>query len=258
MTSIWPWLILIALGAYHGLNPGMGWLFAVSRGLQERSRRAVLVSLAPIALGHMASVAAVVAMVALAQPYIDLGTLRLAGAVVLLAFGIFKLVARSHPRWVGMRVGMRELALWSFLMATAHGAGLMLVPVLLSLPIADAHAEHLASTSIVAAAPADHDHAAHDHAAHDCRPDCQQTLAAGAQPSGGQHATQMYAPPQAAGLAAVAVHTVAMFAAMAGIAILVYEKLGLAVLRRAWLNLDLLWAWSLIVAGALSLPWPWG
>lgn len=242
MQTLWPWLVLIALGAYHGLNPGMGWLFAVSRGLQERSRRAVLASFAPIALGHMASVAAVVALVAVAQPFVEIGALRLAGGVALVAFGIFKLVVQAHPRWVGMRVGMRELALWSFLMATAHGAGLMLVPVVLSLPAADAHAGHLAAPATFAAAPAHHDHTPHDHASHDH-----------AACTGGSCAV---ATAQASGVAAVAVHTLAMFGAMAGVAVLVYERLGLAVLRRAWLNLDLLWACSLIAAGLLSLPWP--
>ncbi len=242
METIWPWLVLAALGAYHGLNPGMGWLFAVSRGLQERSRAAVLASLAPIALGHMASVAAVVALVALAQPLVEVGTLRLGGALALLAFGVYKLAAGAHPRWVGMRVGLRELALWSFLMATAHGAGLMLVPVVLSLPAAAAAAAHLVPAAALTAAPAAD---AHGHAA-------------GARPAGGSGEERAPADGRAAGVAAVALHTAAMFAAMAGVAIVVYEKLGLAVLRRAWLNLDLLWAWSLILAGAIALPWPWG
>lgn len=246
MQTIWPWLVLIALGAYHGLNPGMGWLFAVSRGLQERSRGAVLASLGPIALGHMASVAAVVALVAIAQPYVELGTLRLAGALALLAFGAYKLVVQAHPRWVGMRVRLRELALWSFLMATAHGAGLMLVPVLLQLP-ADppAHAAHQAPAAVAAGAPG-HEHAADEHAAHGHAAD-----------EHAAHAAQV-GDGRLAGLGAVALHTVAMFAAMAGAAVLVYERLGLAVLRKAWLNLDLLWAWSLIVAGLLALPWPYG
>ncbi|HMQ30837.1 MAG TPA: hypothetical protein PKD53_08915 [Chloroflexaceae bacterium] len=238
MNTIWPWLVLIALGAYHGLNPGMGWLFAVSRGLQERSRGAVLASLGPIALGHMASVAVVVALVALAQPFVETTALRMAGAVALLGFGVYKLVAQAHPRWVGMRVGLRDLALWSFLMATAHGAGLMLVPVLLQAPVEAAHAAHLPAAAI--AAPADHSHEEHAHMGH----------AAAAQPSPAER--------QAAGLAAVAVHTVAMFAAMAAVAVLVYEKLGLAVLRRAWGNPHLLWAFSLIVARALSWPRPRG
>jgi hypothetical protein len=234
MDTLWPWIVLALLGAYHGLNPGMGWLFAVARGLQERSRGVVLRSFAPIALGHMASVAAVVALVAAAQPFVSLELLRGVGAVALLAFGVYKLVSRSHPRWVGMRVGARELALWSFLMATAHGAGLMLVPVLLAMPAETAHAAHHGQAALVADAPAEA--TAVSHGGH------------------GQHMAGAAGEAQAAGLAAVAVHTMAMFAAMAGTALLVYERLGLAVLRRAWFNLDLLWAWSLILAGALSLP----
>ncbi|HVK03405.1 MAG TPA: hypothetical protein VM490_08015, partial [Armatimonadaceae bacterium] len=134
-SSSWPWLTLALLGAYHGINPGMGWLFAVALGLQERSRRAVIRAFAPIALGHALSVAAVVALVAALQTVVSPVLLRYAGAGVLIAYGLYKLLApMSHPRWVGMRVGFRDLAVWSFLMATAHGAGLMLVPVLLKLP----------------------------------------------------------------------------------------------------------------------------
>src|SRR6266542_3717313 len=141
MQTLWPWLTLTLLGAYHGINPAMGWLFAVALGLQERRRMAVIRAFAPIALGHAVSVAAVVALLGAAQALLDLGVLRLVGAGVLVVFGLYKLLApMSHPRWVGMRVGARDLTVWSFLMATAHGAGLMLVPVLLELPIADAHA----------------------------------------------------------------------------------------------------------------------
>jgi hypothetical protein len=227
-------MVLALLGAYHGLNPGMGWLFAVARGLQEGSRTIVLRSFAPIAVGHMASVALVVALVALAQPWINTAALQLAGCIALVLFGSYKLVIRKHPRWVGMRVGARELVAWSFLMATAHGAGLMLIPVLLQLPVDNAHAAHVAAVIPASSPPM----VGHDHMAHHSAPPTATALNA-----------------QLTGLAAVAVHTVAMFVVMAGVALLVYEKLGLAVLRRAWFNLDLLWAGSLIAAGLLSLPW---
>ena len=119
----------------------MGWLFAVALGLQERSRTAVLRAFGPIALGHAAWVAMVVALVGALQVWIAPEGLRVLGASALVVFGLYKLLApMSHPRWVGMRVGARDLTVWSFLMATAHGAGLMLVPVLLDLPIADAYA----------------------------------------------------------------------------------------------------------------------
>jgi hypothetical protein len=215
MNEFWPWLALALLGAYHGLNPAMGWLFAVALGLQQRSRAAVIQAFAPIALGHAASVAAVVALVAAAQSLVDLDVLRLVGAGALVIFGLYKLLAPlSHPRWVGMRVHFRDLTAWSFLMSTAHGAGLMLMPVLLRLPQAAAHANHAA------------------HAAHM------------------QMASAAIAPTVE--FAAVAIHTAGMFLVMVVIAVLVFEKVGLAILRRAWVNLDLIWAAALIVTGALS------
>jgi hypothetical protein len=224
MNESWPWLTLALLGAYHGLNPAMGWLFAVALGLQQRSRAAVIYAFAPIALGHAASVAAVVALVAAAQALVDLGVLRLVGAGALVIFGLYKLLApMSHPRWVGMRVHFRDLTAWSLLMATAHGAGLMLMPVLLRLP----HG----------AVPAAYDAPAHaNHAAHAAHM---------------QMASATVVPTVE--FVAVAIHTAAMFLVMAAIAVVVFEKVGLAILRRAWVNLDLIWAVALIVTGALSL-----
>src|SRR5215211_3190418 len=101
MNGSIPWIALALLGAYHGLNPGMGWLFAVALGLQERRRAAVVRSFAPIALGHAASVAAVVGLVVVAQPFVSSEALRLAGAIALVLFGVYKLIVRGHPRWVG-------------------------------------------------------------------------------------------------------------------------------------------------------------
>src|ERR671933_1563420 len=152
MNDYLPLITLAVLGAFHGLNPAMGWLFAVALGLQERSRAAVLRAFLPIALGHAASIAIVVALVVAAQTVVDLSVVRILGAGVLVAFGLYKLLQPlSHPRWVGMRVNFRELTVWSFLMATAHGAGLMLVPVLVRLPRTTAQVAHAAQ----------HDHAAH-------------------------------------------------------------------------------------------------
>jgi hypothetical protein len=127
-------MVLLLLGAFHGTNPGMGWLFAVALGLQEKRRRAVFRALLPIALGHAISIAAVVLGVALVQVVLPEALLRQLCAAVLFAFGLYRLVRARHPRWVGMRVNFWDLALWSFLMASAHGAGLMLVPVLLRWP----------------------------------------------------------------------------------------------------------------------------
>ena len=215
MNEYLPWVALALLGGFHGVNPGMGWLFAVALGLQERSRAAVLRAFGPIALGHAASVALVVALVGAVQMWLAPDALRLLGASALVAFGLYKLLApMSHPRWVGMRVGARDLTVWSFLMATAHGAGLMLVPVLLELPVADAHA----------VAHAD-------------------------------HALMMATPGALTGaeLAAVGIHTAAMYLVMGAIALVVFEKVGVAIVRRAWFNLDRVWAGALIAVGVGTL-----
>ena len=210
MDGLWPWIALAMLGAYHGLNPGMGWLFAVVLGLQERRRSAVLRALPAIALGHEASVAVVALLVALAQVVATVELVRPAGAMALILFGGYKLVRpRSHPRWVGLRVGPRDLVVWSFLMSSAHGAGLMLLPVLLGLPL-----EPVA-------------------------PDL---------PVFGLDVATLVQDG-----AAVLVHTLAMLVVMGMVALAVYEKLGVGVLRRAWLNVDLLWAVAVLAAGVLTL-----
>src|SRR5919109_1117993 len=135
-TLSWPWLALALLGAYHGINPGMGWLFAVARGLQEGSRRAVLASLVPIVIGHEASVVVVVGAAVATQELVPPHTMRLLAALALVSAGVYRVSRpRSHPRGFGMRVGKVGLGAWSFLMASAHGAGLMLVPVLLGWPM---------------------------------------------------------------------------------------------------------------------------
>ena len=127
MSPPWPWLSLALLGAYHGINPAMGWLFAVALGLQEHSRKALLRALLPIALGHWASIALTAALDGGLQVVSSPHLLRPLGAAALILFGLYKfLKPRWHPRWVGMRVSLRELVLWSFLMSSAHGAGLML------------------------------------------------------------------------------------------------------------------------------------
>ncbi|MCA1837811.1 MAG: hypothetical protein LC674_03325, partial [Actinobacteria bacterium] len=131
MSESWPWLALALLGAYHGLNPAMGWLFAVALGLQEQRRSAVLRALPPIALGHAVAILLAVVVIGVAQIVVPLDVLRYVCGGVLILFGLYKLLRRKHPRWVGMRVGFRDLTAWSFLMASAHGAGLMLIPVLL-------------------------------------------------------------------------------------------------------------------------------
>jgi hypothetical protein len=221
VSESWPWLTLAALGAYHGLNPAMGWLFAVALGLQERRRGAVLQALPPIALGHAAAISLVVLVVGVARITIPLDVLRYVCAGALILFGLYKLIRRKHPRWVGMRVGFRDLTAWSFIMASAHGAGLMLVPVLLKLSGTMHQMEHRA-------------HVAHEHWGH------------------GVHLF-LANPAVLADLTAVGLHTLAMFAVMAAVAVLVYEKLGVMILKRTWFNLDLLWAGTLVVAGVITL-----
>ena len=209
------WLTLAGLGAYHGLNPAMGWLFAVSRGMQQRSRRAVLSSLLPIAIGHELSLVLVAAVALVAAATIDVAVLHVVAAVLLLAFGVFRFVKpRAHPRWTRMRVNGRELTLWSFLMASAHGAGLMIAPVLLGIGGA------------AAASAGSHDHS----------------------PLGVASSSSLL--EAAAGLA---IHVATMLAVMAVVAIVVYEKLGVEVLRRAWINTDQLWAGSFVVAAGITL-----
>jgi hypothetical protein len=208
-TALWPWLVLLALGAFHGLNPGMGWLFAVALGLQERRRATVFRALVPIALGHGLSITVVLVVVGSIQVVVPERVVHYASAVVLGAFGLYRLVRARHPRWVGMRVDFKDLVLWSFLMASAHGAGLMLVPILLQWPAQDyGHARLITTLS-----------------------------------------PQGIANSPALLMAAVGVHTLSMLLVTAAVAGLVYEKLGLAILRQAWFNIDVVWALALIVSG---------
>src|SRR5947208_11409424 len=122
MNSLWPWLVLFGLGAFHGLNPGMGWLFALSLGLQEKKRAAILRALPPIALGHALSVGLIVALALIAQANLQRNVLQIGAAISLFGFGLYRIIRARHPRWVGMRVTSRDLTVWSFLMASAHGA----------------------------------------------------------------------------------------------------------------------------------------
>jgi hypothetical protein len=217
VSESWPWLTLAALGAYHGLNPAMGWLFAVALGLQEQRRGAVLQALPPIALGHATAVLLAVLVIGVAQIVVPFEVLRYGCAAILIAFGLYKLVSRRHPRWVGMRVGFKDLTAWSFLMASAHGAGLMLIPILL----------RLSSTAQM--------QGAHAHGVH------------------ADHGTMTDSATVLADLAAVGLHTLALFAVMGAIAMVVYEKLGVMILKRTWFNLDLLWAGALVGAGLITL-----
>lgn len=203
-------VMLVALGAFHGLNPAMGWLFAVALGMQERRRRAVIRALLPLAAGHALAVAAAVAVALAIGSVVPMPGLRWAVAGILGGLGILRFIRHTHPRWASMRVGMGGLTLWSFLMATAHGAGLMVVPIFVGMTMAD----------------------------------------------GGEHAHHL-APGIGAGAALVAtgLHAAGYLIVTALLALLVFEKLGVGLLRRAWFNVDLIWAWALIATGALTVSW---
>ena len=152
LTSTTLWLMLL-LGAYHGLNPGMGWLFAVALGLQEQKGSAVAKSLLPIALGHAAAIVVVVLSAAFFGTILPLAAIRYFVAALLVGLGIFCLLRHRHPRWVRMQVGFCDLTLWSFLMASAHGAGLMVVPVLLGSTTVEAQSRIAGHTHLTAANP---------------------------------------------------------------------------------------------------------
>jgi hypothetical protein len=219
VSDLWPWLVVFGLGVFHGINPAMGWLFAVALGLQEQKRAAVLRALPPIALGHALSIGIIIAAVLLAQISLPHRTLKIAAAAMLFAFGLYRLFRSRHPNWVGMRVGFGDLTLWSFLMASAHGAGLMLIPVFLASPT-PREMHHIGS---------------HDGIQQVC--------------TGG---FANFSTPSLL-TASVAVHTLGYLLMTALVAMLVYEKLGVSMLRRAWFNVDLIWMIALMITGIFIL-----
>lgn len=237
VSDLWPWILLALLGAFHGMNPAMGWLFAVLMGFQGRQLRAVVSALGPIALGHAFAIGLLAVTVGLLGLVVPQSVLLTLGGLALVAFAVRKVATRfRHPRWVGLRVRRHELILWSFIMATAHGAGLMLVPVLIRLrnsptPDSPVHAGHSNLAVSTAANSPPTSTAVAGHAGH--------------LSTGGDALTPM--------LAATALHTVAMFLVMGAIAVLVYQRLGVEVLRRAWINLDLIWVGGLALAGGITL-----
>lgn len=215
--------ILLLLGAAHGVNPAMGWLFAVSLGLQEQRRRAVWRAFLPLALGHGLAIAAALAVALTVGVVIPTGVLKWAVGAALVGMGVLQLRRHRHPRWGGMRVGALDLTVWSFLMASAHGAGLMALPFLLQ-----------ESASSVA-------HAAHAEAA----PARVQTAAT-------PQLLGWSGEVPTVGVVGTALHTLGYLLVAALIAVIVYEKVGLRILRRGWINLDVLWAAALIATGVLT------
>jgi hypothetical protein len=206
------WLAVIALGAYHGLSPGMGWPLAVANGMWAKRDRAVFATLVPLACGHFLAMAAALLPLSLLLAYVDWSQpVRLAAGGLVAAFGAFKLINRSHPRALA-RLGPNHLILWSFLVATAHGAGLMLAPVFLGL---------------CAASSAPWRALEHGHEA----------------------MSDLMRSGIATSVVVSAVHTLAMVLVCGLMAWIVYRWAGLTLLKRTWLNLESVWAASLVVAG---------
>jgi len=223
MTA-WPdatlvsWGMLLLLGAFHGVNPGMGWLFAVALGMQENRAAAVWRALLPLGLGHACAVGVAILVGIAAGIVLPTGLLRWPIAALLVLLGVRRLVRHRHPRWGGMRIGMGGLTIWSFLVATAHGAGLMVLPIWLGMSAAAAPTG--AGTGWL-----DATHAGHMHAAADLT----------------------------TGLIATAVHGASYLLVTATIAWVVFTRFGVGLLRTMWINLDVIWAAALIVSGGLTL-----
>jgi len=205
--ELWLWLAVAGLGLFHGLNPAMGWLFAAALGLNRKSERAVWLALVPIALGHAVAVGIVLLAVLALGIIVEPVPLQRLAAIVLIGWGAWHaFYGGRHTLRVGMQTGLAGLFLWSFLMANAHGAGLMLIPAVIPLCLAAAPAHTLSASGSAPVA-----------------------------------------------LLALALHTATMLAAIGTISIAVYKWIGVAFLRRGWINLDLLWAVALVVCGAILL-----
>lgn len=213
MAALW-WAV-IASGVYHGVNPGMGWPLSVSAALMEGRRAALAGALAMLALGHFVAMAAILlpfsAMVELLEWQREI---RLGAGALVMGFGVYLLINRRHPR-VLARIKPTRLALWSFLAATAHGAGMMLLPIYLGL----------------------------------CRID--------ELDSGHRAATELMSGNIQTALAVAIVHTAAMTLSGGILAVGAYTWLGLRFLSRTWLNMDMVWASSLMLVGAIGIWTAW-
>jgi hypothetical protein len=192
------WALIGLLGTYHGLNPAMGWLLATALGLQERRASAVMQALPPILLGHAASVAVVIAAAGVTGSLVPADTLRWIGSAALLGSSVLVLRRRAHPRGAGMRLGPGGLMVWSFVMASSHGAGLMLLPALV----------------------------------------------------GAKNAHHAGPPP---GVVVLVVHSAAMLLAMTGAALVAFRLTGVGMLRRMWIDTNVLWSIALAASGVVLL-----
>ncbi|KRB87465.1 hypothetical protein ASE07_20245 [Noviherbaspirillum sp. Root189] len=213
------WLIVVVLGLYHGINPAMGWPLAVANGMANQRASSVFTTLLPLGGGHFMAMAIVLVPFAWLSWYVEWSrAIRIGAGMVVLLFGAFKLINRRHPRLLA-RIPPTRLAWWSFLMATAHGAGLMLVPFMLGLCVTPAPGTKADAVTM------------------------------------GHTAVMTYMARSDLGTAVLVatVHTLASILAGTGVAWVVYRYLGLRFLRRAWLNLDLVWGASLVLAGATGI-----
>jgi hypothetical protein len=208
------WPALLALGAGHGINPAMGWLFAVALGLQRGSRRAVWGALGPLAAGHALAMAVAIGIAMMVGFVVPPAMLKIVIGALLVGLGLYRLVRSRHIVYGGMRVNSAELATWSFLMATAHGAGLMVLPLVMGRMSPSGSSDHV------------------------------HHMAAAMLGSGGNDWI---------GLSAALVHTVGYLLVTGIIAVIVYERVGVRFLRSAWINLDLIWSVALLGTGLATL-----
>lgn len=212
-AAVWA---LLSLGALHGLNPGMGWLFAVALGTQQGDRRAVWRALGPLALGHALAIAVAVAIALGLGVVLPSAGVRWGAAALLVGLGVWQLRGHRHSglgRWrAGLSASGRELTVWSFVVATAHGAGLMAAP--------------FALRAVQSGAAGHSGHASHATPA-------MATVVSVDWPT----------------LWATSVHTAGYLLVTAVLAVVVYERAALHLLRRAWINVDLVWAAALVLTG---------
>lgn len=209
-TAAGLWLAVILSGLYHGLNPGMGWPLAVSSALFERRRSALWPALGALSLGHFVAMLGILLPFSMMTLLIDFETeIRIGAGVLVIGMGLYLAITRKHPRFLA-RIPPHKLTLWSFLVALAHGAALMLVPIYLGLcAIEELDAGHRAASALMATS--------------------------------------------ALALAVAVLHTAAMMGSGGAVAYAVHRWLGLNFLKRGWFDLELVWALSLIVVGAIGL-----
>jgi hypothetical protein len=209
------WLAVAASGAYHALSPAMGWPLAVSAALMGRGRRDLFAALGSLAVGHLLAMAGILLPFAMLSALVaSQRQIRVGAALIAIGYGLFLLARRRHPRFIA-RIRPGQLTLWSFAVATAHGAGLMLIPIYLGLCEARA-------------------------------PDRAHAAAAG-----------LIRGDLGTAVAVSLAHTATMVAIGGVLALAVYAWLGLKVLPRTWLNLDALWAASLVAVGGFSFAAVW-